>query len=63
MSTCGNVGARRMHDLCRQLEDEAEQGTDTLEPLAQALRAEYRRVREALEAEQRRVRPPAPKAS
>jgi HPt (histidine-containing phosphotransfer) domain-containing protein len=62
-STCGNVGAQRMHDLCRQLEEEAEGGTDTLEPLAQALRAEYARVREALEAEQRRVRPPAPKAS
>ena len=62
-STCGNVGAQRMHDLCRQLEDEAERGADDLEPLAQALRAEYARVREALEAEQRRARPPAPKAS
>jgi CheY-like chemotaxis protein/HPt (histidine-containing phosphotransfer) domain-containing protein len=62
-STCGNVGAQRMHDLCRQLEEDADRGTDTLASLSDSLRSEYGRVREALEAEQRRARPPAPKAS
>jgi HPt (histidine-containing phosphotransfer) domain-containing protein len=62
-SASGNVGAQRMHDRCRELEEEAEQGTEGLEALAQALRDEYGHVREALQAEQRRARPPAPKAS
>jgi CheY-like chemotaxis protein len=62
-SACGNVGAQRMHDLCREIEDEAERGPAGREALAQALRDEYGHVREALQAEQRRARPPAPKAS
>jgi PAS domain S-box-containing protein len=58
-STCGNVGAKGMHDLCARVEEKAEQGTAALEPLLAALRSEYARVRAELEGEQRRGRPPA----
>jgi PAS domain S-box-containing protein len=60
-STCGNVGAKRMQDLCAQIEERAGAGAAALEPALQSLLDESRRVREALEAEQRRARPPAPR--
>jgi two-component system sensor histidine kinase/response regulator len=60
-STCGNVGARRLHDLCAEIEERAAAGAAALEPLLGALLDESARVREALEAEQRRARPPAPR--
>ena len=61
-STCGNVGAKRMHDLCASLEERADRPAPELEPLVQALLEEYEQVRSALEAEQRRARPAAPRA-
>jgi HPt (histidine-containing phosphotransfer) domain-containing protein len=61
-STCGNVGAKRMHDLCASLEERADRPASELEPLVQALLEEYEQVRSALEAEQRRTRPAAPRA-
>ncbi|HEV7501609.1 MAG TPA: response regulator, partial [Vicinamibacteria bacterium] len=60
-STCGNVGAKRMHDLCASLEEGADRPSAELEPLVQALIAEYGQVRSALEAEQRRTRPATPR--
>ena len=62
-STCGNVGAKGMHDLCAQIEEQAQKGAPALEPLVAALTAELRLVREALEGEQRRARPAAPRLS
>jgi CheY-like chemotaxis protein len=62
-STCGNVGAKGMHDLCARIEEQAGEGPAALEPLAGALASELRLVREALEAELRRARPPAPRVS
>jgi PAS domain S-box-containing protein len=62
-STCGNVGAKRMTDLCAQIEELAPRGTAALEPLVAALLAELRLVREALEGEQRRARPAAARPS
>ncbi|HZM51086.1 MAG TPA: response regulator, partial [Vicinamibacteria bacterium] len=61
-STCGNVGAKRMYDLCASLEERAHRPAAELEPLVQALLAEYTQVRSALEAEQRRTRPASPRA-
>jgi len=61
-STCGNVGAQRMHDLCASLEERADRPAAELEPLVQALLQEYEQVRSALEAEQRRTRPASPRA-
>ena len=60
-STCGNVGAKRMHDLCASIEDGADRPSAELEPLVQALIEEYEQVRSALEAEQRRTRPATPR--
>jgi HPt (histidine-containing phosphotransfer) domain-containing protein len=62
-STCGNVGAKGMHDLCASIEERADRPAAELEPLLQALLAEYAQVRSALEAEQRRTRPATPHAS
>jgi CheY-like chemotaxis protein len=62
-STCGNVGAKGMADLCAQIEERARQGPSALDPLIGALVAELGLVREALEAEQRRARPATPRAS
>ena len=59
-STCGNVGAKRMHDLCVQIEDAAADEA-ALEPLVRALALEFRHVRTELESEQSRARPPAPR--
>jgi two-component system sensor histidine kinase/response regulator len=59
-STCGNVGAKGMHDLCMQIEEHADQGAET-GPLVSALREEYGQVRAKLEAEQRAGRPPGPR--
>ncbi|HUG53373.1 MAG TPA: response regulator [Vicinamibacteria bacterium] len=50
-STCGNVGARRMHALAEEIEGQGDPGA--AEGLAGALRAEYEDVRRALEAELR----------
>ncbi|HET6898309.1 MAG TPA: response regulator, partial [Vicinamibacteria bacterium] len=61
-STCGNVGAKKMHDLCASLEERADRPAAELEPLVQALLQEYEQVRTALEAEQRRTRPASPRA-
>ncbi len=58
-STCGNVGATRMHDLCAGIEECALDAE--LEPRVRALLEEFREVRQALETEQRRARPPAPR--
>jgi len=60
-STCGNVGAMRMHDLCASMEERADRPSAELEPLVQALIQEYEQVRSALEAEQRRPRPATPR--
>ena len=60
-STCGNVGATGMHDLCAKIEEKADQGAAALDPLVRALVEEYARVRAELEAEQRRARPPSPR--
>jgi PAS domain S-box-containing protein len=60
-STCGNVGAKGMHDLCVQIEEKADEGAAALAPLVRAILEEYRQVRAELEAEQRRARPPAPR--
>ena len=60
-STCGNVGAKRMHDLCASLEEGADRPSAELEPLVLALIEEYGQVRSALEAEQRRTRPATPR--
>jgi PAS domain S-box-containing protein len=60
-STCGNVGAKTMHDLCASIEEGADRPSAELEPLVQALVAEYEQVRSALEAEQRRTRPATPR--
>ncbi|HEY8150356.1 MAG TPA: Hpt domain-containing protein, partial [Vicinamibacteria bacterium] len=62
-STCGNVGAKTMHDLCAALEERADRAPADLAPMLQALLDEYRQVQTALEAEQRRTRPAAPRAS
>jgi len=62
-STCGNVGAKTMHDLCVSIEDRADQPAAELEPILQSLLDEYRQVKSALEAEQRRARPAAPRTS
>ena len=62
-STCGNVGAKRMHDLSASIEERAERPAAELEPLLQALLDEYAQVRSALEAEQRRTPPATPRAS
>jgi two-component system sensor histidine kinase/response regulator len=58
-STCGNVGARRMHDLCAEIEEGAGNGGQELALRLRALGDEFAEVRQALEAEQRRVRPGA----
>jgi HPt (histidine-containing phosphotransfer) domain-containing protein len=60
-STCGNVGAKTMHDLCASIEEGADRPSAELEPLVQALIGEYEQVRSALEAEQRRTRPATPR--
>ncbi len=62
-STCGNVGAKTMHDLCAALEERAERAPAELETVLQALLDEYGQVQTALEAEQRRTRPAAPRTS
>jgi two-component system, sensor histidine kinase and response regulator len=62
-STCGNVGAKTMHDLCVSIEDRAHRPAAELEPILQSLLDEYREVKSALEAEQRRARPATPRAS
>jgi PAS domain S-box-containing protein len=62
-STCGNVGATGMSDLCAQIEERAAEGSAARAPLLEALRAEFRLVQETLEAEQRRARPALPRAS
>ena len=60
-SSCGNVGARRMHDLCADIEQRADEGASALLPLVGELLEDFGRVRAALEAEQRRSRPPTPR--
>jgi HPt (histidine-containing phosphotransfer) domain-containing protein len=41
----GNIGARAMHDVCRQLDERAKDGDlDTLQPLLDALVSEYQKV-------------------
>jgi CheY-like chemotaxis protein/HPt (histidine-containing phosphotransfer) domain-containing protein len=62
-STCGNVGAKTMHDLCAALEARADRAPAELEPVVRALREEYRQVQTVLEAEQRRTRPATPRTS
>jgi CheY-like chemotaxis protein len=59
-STCGNVGAKGMHDLCVQIEVVAGDKA-ALEPLLRGLAEEFRLVRAELEAEQGRARPPGPR--
>ncbi len=61
-STCGNVGAKAMHDLCVSLEEGADLSRAELEPILQELLDEFRSVQTALEAEQRRARPATPRA-
>jgi PAS domain S-box-containing protein len=61
-STCGNVGARRMSDLCAEIEERAAAGDGGLGARVRALADEFRQVRQALEAEQRPARPPAPRS-
>jgi len=58
-STCGNLGARRMHDLCAQIEEAAGAGATDLPVRVEALREEFTGVRQALEGERRRARPGA----
>ena len=41
----GNIGARAMHEVCRQLDERAKDSDlDTLQPLVDTLVAEYRKV-------------------
>jgi CheY-like chemotaxis protein/HPt (histidine-containing phosphotransfer) domain-containing protein len=61
-STCGNVGAKAMHDLCASLEERADGTPEELDPTVQELLDEFRQVQSALEAEQRRTRPATPRA-
>jgi HPt (histidine-containing phosphotransfer) domain-containing protein len=45
----GNIGARAMYDVCRQLDDRAKSGElARLQPLVEALGAEYRKVETAI---------------
>jgi PAS domain S-box-containing protein len=59
-STCGNVGAKGMHNLCVQIEMVAGD-QEALEPFLRALSEEFRLVRAELESELRRARAPAPR--
>jgi CheY-like chemotaxis protein/HPt (histidine-containing phosphotransfer) domain-containing protein len=61
-STCGNVGAKAMHDLCVSIEEGADLSLEELEPILKELLDEFRFVQTALEAEQRRARPATPRA-
>jgi PAS domain S-box-containing protein len=61
-STCGNVGARAMHDLCVSIEEGADRPVEELEPILRELLDEFRCVQAALEGEQRRARPATPRA-
>jgi HPt (histidine-containing phosphotransfer) domain-containing protein len=46
----GNIGARAMYDVCRQLDDRAKSGElARLQPLVEALDAEYGKVERAIE--------------
>src|SRR5262249_35136481 len=60
-SPCGNVGARRMHDLWAELEQRATEEAGTLGARVRAPAAESLQVRQAREAEQRPARPTAPR--
>jgi HPt (histidine-containing phosphotransfer) domain-containing protein len=49
-TSCGNVGAARMHNLCAELEEQARRGDGGTAALVEELFAEYEAVRPALEA-------------
>jgi len=49
--SCGMVGARRLTELCAQIEAGATRTADGLESLLAAVRGEYQRVAAAIEAE------------
>jgi CheY-like chemotaxis protein len=49
--SCGMIGARRLTELCAQIETGAARTPDGVESLVAAVRGEYRRVAAAVEAE------------
>lgn len=51
-SSCGNLGASTLAELCREIESAGRGGdVDSARPLVEASKSHYERVRDALEAE------------